>query len=258
MRRILLLSAILMAGTAVSAQEGTTYLLMEMMEIKDGMGQQYLEVEEFWSGIHQQRAEAGDILGWDLWSMEPSGTEQGFPYMTVTLYKDMESMMAGMTWDQIMAYAKKAHPDMTDEELAAMGDKTGESRDLAVRIFAVELDHAGEFNVGLGTIATMAWMKSDHAEYEEMESEVFKPMHEAKIAAGKSMGWSFINFILPTGSERYASHLAVNFYEDMNQFINDGWSTSGMSMAEQIGVETALETRELKSVSLAEVIMSIR
>lgn len=248
----------MMAGIAVSAQEGTTYLLMEMMEIKDGMGQQYLEVEEFWSGIHQQRVEAGEIRGWDLWTMEPSGTEQGFPYMTVTLYKDMESMMAGMTWDQIMAHAKEAYPDMTDEELAAMGEKTGESRDLAVRIFAVELDYAGEFEVGLGTIATMAWMKSNDANYEELESEVFKPMHEEKIAAGGLMGWSFIGFMLPMGSERYASHVAVNFFKDMNQFINDGWSTSGMSSAEQMGIEAALKTREMKSVSLAEVIMSVR
>lgn len=258
MKRIFLLSAILMAGIAVSAQEGTTYLLMEMMEIKDGMGQTYLEVEEFWSGIHQQRVEAGEIRGWDLWSMEPSGTDQGYPYMTVTLHKDMESMMAGMTWDQIMAHAKKAYPDMTDEELNAMAQKTGESRDLAVRIFAVELDYAGEFEVGLGTVATMAWMKSDDADYEEMESEVFKPMHEANIAAGKVMGWSFIGFILPMGSERYASHVAVNFYKDMSQFINDGWSTSGMSTAEQIGIDAALKTRDMKSVSLAEVIMSVR
>lgn len=247
-----------MAGIAVSAQEGTTYLLMEMMEIKDGMGQQYLEVEEFWSGIHQQRVEAGEIRGWDLWTMEPSGTEQGFPYMTVTIYKDMESMMAGMTWDQIMAHAKKAYPDMTDEELDAMAQKTGESRELAVRIFAEELDYAGEFKVGLGTVASMAWMKSLDADYEDMESDIFKPMHEAKIAAGKAIGWSFIGFVLPVGSERYASHVAVNFYEDMSQFINDEWSTSGMSVAEQVGVGTALTTRELKSVSLAEVIMSVR
>lgn len=258
MRRILLMSAILMAGITVSAQEGTTFLLIELMEIKDGMGQQYLEVEEFWTGIHQQRAEAGEILGWDLWTLEPSGTDQGFPYMTVTLYKDMESMMEGMTWDQIMAHAKKAYPNMSDEELAAMGEKTGDSRDLAVRIFAKELDYAGDFKVGLGTIATMAWMKSLDADYEEMESEIFKPMHEAKIAAGNAIGWSFIGFMLPMGSERYASHLAVNFYEDMSQYINDEWSTSGMSAAEQVGVGTALKTRNMKSVSLAEVIMSVR
>ncbi|MEH6513192.1 MAG: hypothetical protein V7734_08840 [Maribacter arcticus] len=38
----------------------------------------YDETETFCEKIQQQRVKSGDILGWDLWSLQPGGEIQGF------------------------------------------------------------------------------------------------------------------------------------------------------------------------------------
>ena len=62
------------------------YLIFEFMRVPDEQSSAYLEVEEFWSKLHKERIAAGKIIGWDLWALTPSGSEQGSQYMTVTLY----------------------------------------------------------------------------------------------------------------------------------------------------------------------------
>lgn len=257
MKKLTGLFLLLFIGLTVSTQ-AQTYLLMEMMDVDQDNTSAYLEVEKFWSGIHQQRVEAGDILGWDLWTFLPAGTNQGYRYMTVTLYDDPVKMFRGLTDEAMESAISKAYPDMGAEELTEMFNKTGPSRDIAVQIFAVETNSAGDFSVGLGTYATMAWMKTDNSDYEKMEAEIFKPMHESSIEAGDMMGWSLINFMLPYGSNPYASHVAMNFFEDLEQCVNYTTGGQDATMAEQIAMEQGLATRDMKSVSMGTVIMSVR
>lgn len=69
----------LFMALTMSAQEkpATEYLLFEFMHVNAANGLEYQQVEEFWSGIHKQRVADKSILGWDLWSLTPAGTEQG-------------------------------------------------------------------------------------------------------------------------------------------------------------------------------------
>ncbi len=235
-----------------------TYLLMEMMDVDPNSNTSYLEVEEFWSKIHQQRVNAGEIRGWDLWTFIPAGTEQEYRFMTVTFFESAVSMFEGLTDESINKHAAAVYPDMSENELNAMLEQTGTSRDIAAQIYSVESDKAGEFKVGLGTYATMAWMKTDHPDYLEMESEIFKPMHTKSIEAGEMMGWSLISFIFPYGTSSYASHVAMNFFEDLEQCINYSMGGNETSMTQQLAIEQGLSTREMKSISMGQVIMSVR
>ena len=100
------------------------YLLFEFMQVKNEQGSDYLQVEQFWSGIHKQRVADKSILGWDLWSLTPSGTKQGAQYLTVTLFKSLEDMLQALGSLDVVAYAKKAYPDKSESDLNAMFTKT--------------------------------------------------------------------------------------------------------------------------------------
>ncbi len=49
------------------------YLIFEFMRVDGEQSSAYMETEDFWEGIHQQRVKSGEIIGWDLWSLLPGG-----------------------------------------------------------------------------------------------------------------------------------------------------------------------------------------
>ena len=92
----------------------------------------------FWAKIHEQRVKNGDIIGWDLWRLQPGGEDQGFQYLTVNLYNDPVKMMSGA--GDLDAALKAAYPDMSEEDLDKHMSKTAKSRDLSVRIYLELID----------------------------------------------------------------------------------------------------------------------
>lgn len=85
MKKLLMLIAILLLDNTAIAQD-KLYLVFEFMKVDNEQESAYWETESFWEKIQVQRTKNGDILGWDLWSLQPGGEDQGFQYLTVTLY----------------------------------------------------------------------------------------------------------------------------------------------------------------------------
>lgn len=115
-----------------SAQE-ETYLIFEFMKVDNNQESVYFETEDFWEKIHEQRIASGDITGWDLWQLLPGGEDQGYQYLTVTVFDDpLKMMQAG---GGILESAKMAYPDLSDEELNKRMNMSADSRDLAGAYF---------------------------------------------------------------------------------------------------------------------------
>jgi hypothetical protein len=217
-----------------------------------------MNIEKFWSGIHQERANAGEIIGWDLWSLQPGGEDQGYQYLTVTLFNSFKEMFAGE--GNFMDHAKAAYPEMSEEELSKTFDATSGTRDLAVRVFMLEVDKTdGTFDMPLGTMATIDIMKALNDNYEAIESEVFKPTHQEAVDFGRKGFWSLLRVILPAGTDRYASHMTVNMYKDLEQFAS--WSGPGggeSSMTQDMAIEQGIASRDMKKVYYAKLEMKVR
>ncbi|MBT8321552.1 MAG: hypothetical protein KJO90_07780 [Eudoraea sp.] len=236
-----------------------TYLTFELMKVEEGMGGDYLETETFWEKIHQQRVNNGDIVGWDLWALSPSGTGQGHQYMTVALYNDPVKMMGGGTdLDEIL---KAAYPKMSQFELDKKMDQTAKSRDLAVVIYLQQIASAGgDFEMPLGTLAQINFMKAKPGQsdtYEEMESSMFKGMHDQRIAAGGMAMWGLMRNMLGYPTEAYASHITVDMFKDWDQYFNAStniqWTPEQQEAYNQI-----TEMRDLKSTVFATLVKKVR
>ncbi|RAJ25362.1 hypothetical protein LX77_01665, partial [Gelidibacter algens] len=93
MKKLLILIALMLLGNNGFAQD-KLYLILEFMKVDNEQEAAYMETEAFWQKIQEQRVKNGDILGWDLWSLQPGGEDQGYQYLTVTLYNDPLKMMS--------------------------------------------------------------------------------------------------------------------------------------------------------------------
>lgn len=249
----------LLLAFTLTAQDDDLYLIFELMRVDESQMNDYSETEEFWSGLHQQRVNAGEIVGWDLWSLQPSGKDQGYQFMTVTLFSSFKDMISGD--NDFIAHAKAAYPDMPEEELMKKFNNTPATRDLAVRIYARQIDHTeGDFDMPIGTFATMDFMKAFDDDYEKAESKIFKPWHQQMVDEGEKGFWGLQRILFPAGSDRYASHMTVNMYKDAAHFADSGGpgGMDDMDMVTEMGIEEALETRDLKKVYMARLEMKVR
>ncbi len=228
-----MLIAIIFLGNSVVAQD-KLYLMFEFMKVDNEQEQAYMETESFWEKLHEQRVKNGDIIGWDLWSLQPGGEEQGFQYLTVTLYNDPVKMMSGA--GNFESALKAAYPKMSEEEINKKFMATSKSRDLAVRAY---LEHIaatkGNFEMPLGTVAAINLMKvadENYENYEKFETEIFQPIAQKEVDAGIRGNWGLMRYMLPTGSDTYASHITVDMYKDYNQLFNGG-DIDGPEMSEE-------------------------
>lgn len=257
MRHLLILGLGLMSALSLFAQDpDDLYLLFELMRVDESQSNAYWETEEFWSKVHQQRANSGEIIGWDLWSLQPSGEDQGYQFMTVTLFDSFESMITG--GGNMMAMFQAAYPDMSEADLMKKLEHTVNSRDLARRIYLHQIDNtSGDFQMAVGTFATMDLMDALDDDYEEIESTIFKPWHQEMVDNGQKGNWGLLRILFPAGSDRYASHITVNMYTDASQFAA-GSADIDMDMVTVLGVEHALKSRDMKKQYMARLEMMVR
>ena len=260
MKKLLMLIAIILFGNTAIAQD-KLYLIFEFMKVDNEQERAYLETESFWEKIQEQRTKNGDILGWDLWSLQPGGEDQGFQYVTVTLYNDPVKMMSGV--GNFEAALKAAYPKMSEEELNKKINNTAKSRDLAVRIYLEQIATTkDDFKMSLGTVAGINLMKVSDAnfeKYEKFETENFKPIAQKEVEAGNRGSWSLMRYLLPVGSDVYATHITVDMYKNYDQLIKGGTANSpAISEAEIKKIQEGIATRDMKYKYMATLVKKAR
>lgn len=253
MKKLLIFALTILLCMPLMAQE-KLFIVFEMMKVDNEQEAAYSETEQFWKKIHEKRVAAGDIIGWDLWQLLPGGEDQGYQYATATLYNSAEKMFEDSNlWQR----AQEAYPNMSEEALNDKMNSSSKTRDLAVRIYMERIDGTtGDFKMKVGTVATMDFMKVDmnnYEAYEKAEIQVFKPTHQKMVNAGAKGSWGLVRFMVPYGSDTYASHITVNMFENMKQFLKP-YDAGQPTPAEQKAMTDGLKTRDMKYSYLARLI----
>ena len=158
MKRLILLLLALVFSTSMIGQD-KYYLLFEFMKVDNEQQSAYMDTEDFWEKIHAQRVKNGDIIGWDLWELQPGGENQGPQYMTVHVYADPVKMMSGA--GDFNAAVKAAYPNMTQDQVNKHTQQDVKNRDLAYRLYLESVASTkDEFDMPLGTVIALNMMKA--------------------------------------------------------------------------------------------------
>lgn len=247
MKKLLLFVALALFWSVGVAQQ-EKFLVFDFMKVADNQTDNYWETETFWEKIHAERLKAGEIRAWDLWSLKPGGAEQRYQYVTVTTYDNAVSAMEqGDIWEA----SKRAYPLLSDVDLDSIIKQGLTSRELSKRLFLTRIATTkDDFVMELGTVMRMNFMDAlpgKYKEYEQMEKELFLPLHQQSIDEDNMSHWALAKILMPSGSKVKTSHLTFDMFKDFQHYFTSIGvdETLELDPKMQVKVEKALKTRDL-------------
>ena len=264
MKKLLTLGIVLFSWQVSLCQDSTpVFLLLEFMQVDNEQEIAYAETENFWEKIHQQSVANGEKVGWDLWSLRPGGEFQDFQYLTVNVYSDPVKMMEGSTYESLLNNAKKAYPDMSEDQLMEKLGNSSKTRNLAVRIYLSLVETTeDEFDMSVGSISRINMMKTkdgQDGDYVDAERELFLPRHQQMVDAGQRGSWGLASVMFPYGTEVYANYVTFDMYKDFAQMFGEfNYDGAPLSDEQQKAMQEATTTRDLKFSYIGQLMKKVR
>ncbi|MDR8392864.1 hypothetical protein NC796_17035 [Aliifodinibius sp. S!AR15-10] len=195
--------------------------LVDFMYVPEGMGAAYVSMEqEIAKPVHQEAVDQGRMVSWSLWQIPfPGGTQAEYHYATVRIYENVEQLK---TANEFGALIEKVHAGENMDELIA---KVWETRDLVKthRLFSWEQFADDDLSGPPGFIQVVYFdvPLGEEEAYQNMERDLYHPLHKKEIEIGKRAGWEGWALNQPFGNSVPYSHVAVDMYNDVDQFVMD-------------------------------------
>ena len=220
---LLLIVQVSVPGKGYSQQNNPQLLaLVECMKVKPENEDKYVSLEkEIWKPLHIERARQGNIVGWFLYRVRFTGTDDMYNYVTVTLFDS--PLKVEDPWKNI-----DADKILPGKDLNKAMQETDESRELVSsallnrQTFVYTEGGPGDFKY-----LQMDFMKvapGKEGEYLDVENNVWKPVHNELIKAGKRVGWSLWGRIFPSGAELEYQFVTVNYFTDWSKIGTDNYN----------------------------------
>jgi hypothetical protein len=216
---VLLAVAVVKLPYSASAQqnEPQAYVLVDCLKIPFENEAKYLDfVKNTVVSIQKERINQGSIVAWYLYKVRFTGAGDNYNYVVVSLFDklaNIENPFKGLD-------VGKVHPgkDLNKVLTEANSMRTIVSSTLLQRqSFVYPASGPGDFKYL--QIDYMKVPQGKDGEYYDVETTVWKPIHNEFIKAGSRVGWSLWGRIFPSGASLDFQYLTVNYFA--------GWSQIG-------------------------------
>lgn len=177
MKRVLTICIIFLAVMAVEAQ---TVAVVDYMKVPANGGDAYVAVEKQWKTLHQNRVDAGEIIGWELYFVRNTGTNSPYNFATVTIYENFTKTENWATEAQM----KKAFGEKMDDFLK----KTDISRNLVnTESYFLQVGIPSDVPDKYVVVNTIQTDNVDN--YINMEKVGYMPIHQEAKKLGQRNSW---------------------------------------------------------------------
>ena len=189
----LLLTLLLTFTFSLNAQ----YAVMYAVDLNEGAEEDYLKLEAFWSEIHKEAIKQGSQNGWSVWKRTPKETDEASApeYIIFDGFESEEKMNAGYNGTELAFQAYKGK--MSRRSIQRMLDQTGseskERRTYQLKGVAATILAGGDIKKGDKMSVNFMNKKTD--DFENYETQVWKPVAEKNILAGNLRQWILVEAI---------------------------------------------------------------
>ena len=221
-QRIAAAVSLVLYASAASAQQAAqstvapVFVVLDYMKVAPGKDAEYVRLEQqVFKPLHQQRVKNKEMVGWRLYEVPfTADTHREYDYVTANIYDNM----AAADGAGLMAVFGRMHPGKDGTNLIA---QTGAARQTVRSEIWQLVDQTSPMSASspprpLAKYLLVDFMRSKAANYETVERELWKPIHEDRIKNGKMLSWSLYALVLPGGTSYPYDYATVNAVSDLS------------------------------------------
>lgn len=208
-------------NTALAQQANPTYYVVyDYMKVKPGKWDDYLKLEKAFKKIHAAKKKAGKLDDWGLMQvLSPSGASVEYDYVTFNVYAGdaqlanyYEGQYMPDNWSQMLA------PDEFEVVMNSSEIRTLVKSEVWTTVDGVLADNFKTSKISVFNYFGFP-AGGNHDKHVKMETDIWKPIHAARVKDGTMKGWRLLQMQLPFGADMPYQDATIDLYSDMSQYL---------------------------------------
>lgn len=194
----------------------TVYIQLDYIHVPIGSSADYLQMErDTWKPIHEERMKRGIIEGWNLYSVNISGPDVPYNYVTANVFSDFGKLNEALSEDVVSEVHSGTSMDQIEE-------RTNSARELVhTEVWqVVETEQPDGEDGPSGRYLVVNFMDVPAgSDYLTTERDIWQPIHKLRMNKGLMNGWSVYELLFPSGSSIHYNYGTVDFYNDLSNMV---------------------------------------
>lgn len=216
-------------------QQVKRYALVEYMKVKPENIEKYLELEKsFWKPIHEERIAQKEIVGWRLFRVRYTGTDNEYNFVTGTFFDDVSKLEKAYNID-----IQKKHPGRNIDDIVEEIYKVCDL--VKTNLLVVNNETVNNTTFKYLQVNFMNIKQGAENEYLEVENAIWKPVHQDLVNTGAKAGWSLWSLVYPGGSGTEYQFIAVDDYANFSQLWKADYESAFSKVHEKRNAESLMD-----------------
>ena len=195
--------------------ESANYLKMDYIKVAQKDVQDFINhMRADWMPYHQKRAESGDIDSWSLYRVKfPGGAKSEYNFVAMTAASGLEKFEESGSRELLSKMADSRKVNAITQKTNNLSTVMFSEVWKVVNKIAVE-----EKAPNPSRFLMMDFMKvvpGKESEYQLLEDELAKPIHEERVITERMQGWEVYSLISPGGTEYGYNFATGNFFNSL-------------------------------------------
>ncbi len=207
---------LLISSVSFGQSEEANYLKFNYIKVEQDQVHDYIEyMNATWKPLYQKQVEAGTIDSWNLYRVvTPGGAKGKYNFVAVTSAAGLESFESLRPRDILKM------DDKSGEEIKQM---MGKANDLRTTMYTEFWKTINKLAVEGASPHPSKYMMIDYMmvapgkdfDYQMLEDEVAKPIHQERKEKSRMQGWELFSLISPTGQEYGYNFATGNYFDEL-------------------------------------------
>ena len=178
------------------------YVVASFVVLNEGADSDYHKLEKVWSIYHQKTVDSGDKLAWSVWkrTVTDNDNENAAHYVVFNNFSSKEQWdkaMKNWSMNEAISIMKAGLKGKMSSKTVDRIVKSGGALKKEVRIYDLEFVDATPFvgELKIGDKMSFAGMSQKRNDYEEYETNVWKPVFEREILRNNFRWWAITKIV---------------------------------------------------------------
>lgn len=191
------------------------YLKLDYIKVAPSDVPEFIEhMRSDWIPLHQKRVESGEIDSWSLYQVKfPGGAKSEYNFVSMTAASGLDKfeasepreILSGMSnsnrTNSIMSESNRLRTVMFSEVWKVVNKIASEK----------EAPNPGKYLM----MDFMNVVPGKESEYQMLEDELARPIHQERVETDKMQGWEVYSLISPGGTEYGYNFATGNFFNNL-------------------------------------------